>query len=98
MTFISHAVLPISLKIGFVVLIIGLERLLGWERLPLFGRYEDVEMINCFVLKFLLLCRSSTDVRIHSIMVVFLADGTPLPVNGGLCTAEDYDERYFFPA
>jgi hypothetical protein len=41
-------VLPISLVIGFTVLIIGFERLLGWERLPLSGRYGYVEMIKVF--------------------------------------------------
>jgi hypothetical protein len=36
------------LIIGFMVLILSLDRLLGWELLSLFGRYGYLEMITCF--------------------------------------------------
>jgi hypothetical protein len=38
-------------------LTIGLKSILGWERLPLFGRYGYVEMIMCLTTKTLLFCR-----------------------------------------
>jgi hypothetical protein len=34
-----------------MVLTIGLKSILGWERLPLFGRYGYVEMIKCLTIK-----------------------------------------------
>jgi hypothetical protein len=62
-----HAVWLISLGIGCTVLIIGLERLLGWEHLPSSGRYGYVEMIKYLTINCLLLCRSSTGVPVHSV-------------------------------
>jgi hypothetical protein len=38
-----------------MVLISGLQRLLGWERLPLYGRYDFVEMIKFLMTRILLL-------------------------------------------
>ena len=40
---------------------IGLKYLLGWERLPLFGRFGYVEMTKFLMIPTLLLCRLSTD-------------------------------------
>jgi hypothetical protein len=48
-------------------LIIGLKSILGWERLPLFGRYGYVKMIKCLTIKTLLFCRLSTELLAHSI-------------------------------
>jgi hypothetical protein len=59
--------LPISSEIVCTVSIIGLERLLGWERLQSSGRYGYVEMIECLIINRLLLCRSSTGVPVHSV-------------------------------
>ena len=50
------------LATGYMGLITGLELFLGWERLPLFGRFGYVEMIRFLTIKVLLLCRLSTDV------------------------------------
>jgi hypothetical protein len=54
-----------SLEIGFMLLIIGLERLLGWESLLLFGRYDYVEMTKCLMVKTLLSCRSFIGVLVR---------------------------------
>ena len=43
-----------------------LNYLLGWERLPLFGRFGCVEMTRFLMTKILLFCRLSTDVQLHS--------------------------------
>jgi hypothetical protein len=75
-------------------LIIGLEHLLGWERLSLFGRYGYVEMIKYLMIKILLLYRSSTGVPVRSFMVVSSAGGELRSVHRGLCTVGDYDEEY----
>jgi hypothetical protein len=63
--FIPHAVWPIYLGICCTILIIGLERLLGWERLPSSGQYGYIEMIKCLIINYLLRCRSSTGVPVH---------------------------------
>jgi hypothetical protein len=39
------------LEIGLMELTISLKSILGWERLPLFGRYGYVEMIKCLTKK-----------------------------------------------
>jgi hypothetical protein len=39
------------LVIVYMVLIPGLEGLLGWERLPLSGQCDYVEMIKCLMIK-----------------------------------------------
>jgi hypothetical protein len=46
-------------------LIIGLKSILGCERLPLFGRYDYVEIIKCIRIKTLLSCRLSTELLVH---------------------------------
>jgi hypothetical protein len=51
---IRHAISPIFLEIGLMVLIIGLKSILGWERLSLSGRYGYVEMIKCLMTKLFL--------------------------------------------
>jgi hypothetical protein len=40
-----------------MVLTIGLKSILGWERLPLFGRYGYVEMIKCLTITTFPSCR-----------------------------------------
>jgi hypothetical protein len=64
-TCIPHVVLPISSEIGFTVSIVGLERLLGCERLPLFDRLGYVEMVKCLTIKILLPCKSVTGVPLR---------------------------------
>jgi hypothetical protein len=49
-----------------MVLTSGLERLLGWEYLPLYGRYGYVEMIKFLMIKIVLSCRISTVVPVCS--------------------------------
>jgi hypothetical protein len=44
----------IFLEIGFMVLISGLERLLGWDRLTLYGRYGYVEMTKFLIIQIIL--------------------------------------------
>jgi hypothetical protein len=48
---------------GFMVLISDFERLLGWERLLLYGRYVYVEMTRFLMVGIFLYCRLSTDVQ-----------------------------------
>ena len=55
-------VLLMYLATGYMGLITGLEPFSEWERLPLFGRFDSVEMIRFLTIKVLLLCRLSTDV------------------------------------
>jgi hypothetical protein len=50
-----------------MALIIGLKSILGWERLPLFGRYGYVEMIMCLTIKILPSCRLSTELSVLSV-------------------------------
>jgi hypothetical protein len=46
---------------------IGLKSILGWELLPLFGRYGYVEMIKCLTTKTFPFCRLSTELPVHSV-------------------------------
>jgi hypothetical protein len=48
-------------------LTIGLKSILGWKRLPLFGRYDYVEMIKCLTIKTLPSCRLSIVLSVHSV-------------------------------
>ena len=48
-------------------LTIGLKSILGWERLPLFGRFGYVEMINCLTIKTLPSYRLSTELLVLSV-------------------------------
>jgi hypothetical protein len=50
-----------------MVLILDLERLLGWERLPLYGRYGCVGMTKFLTIKIVLYCRLSIDVQLFFI-------------------------------
>ena len=59
---VSSLVLLMYLATGYMGLITGLEPFSEWERLPLFGRFDSVEMIRFLTIKVLLLCRLSTDV------------------------------------
>jgi hypothetical protein len=46
---------------------IGLKSILGWERLPLFDRYDYIEMIKCLTIKTLPFCRLSTELLVRSV-------------------------------
>jgi hypothetical protein len=46
---------------------IDLKSILGWERLPLFGRFGYVEMIKCLIIKTLPPCRLSTELSVLSV-------------------------------
>jgi hypothetical protein len=50
-----------------MVWMIGLKSILGWERLPLYGRYGYVGMIKYFPTKLFLFCRLSTGVLVLSV-------------------------------
>jgi hypothetical protein len=50
-----------------MVLILDLELLLGWDRLPLYGCFGYVEMTKFLSLKIILSCRSSTCVHVCSV-------------------------------
>jgi hypothetical protein len=67
MTCIPQLMLLIFSEIGFMVLILGLWRLLGWERLLLYDRYGCIEMTKFLIIKIILSCRLSTDVPVLSI-------------------------------
>jgi hypothetical protein len=47
--------------------ILGLKSILGWERLPLSGRYGYVEMIKCLTTKTLSFCRLFTELSVLSV-------------------------------
>jgi hypothetical protein len=60
-------VLPIFLSIGLMGWIKGLKCLLGWQSLPLFGRFGYVEMMLFLMQKIALLYRSSTGAVLYSV-------------------------------
>jgi hypothetical protein len=76
-----------------MILILGLERLLGWERLPLYGRFGYIEMTKFLMIKICLSCRSSTGL----FMVTSLEDGESRPIYGCLYNIGGDSEGYFFP-
>ena len=67
LTYTHHGALRIFSAIGLMEWIVGLNYLLGWERLPLFGRYGYVEMTRSLTTKIRLLCRSSTGAQLRSV-------------------------------
>jgi hypothetical protein len=50
-----------------MALVIGHKSILGWERLPYFGRYDYVEMIKILTIKTILFCRFFTGVPILTV-------------------------------
>jgi hypothetical protein len=62
-----------------MVLTIGLKSILGWERLPLFGRYGYVEMIKCLTIKTLPSCRLLTELLVKVAISGRELDQTKLP-------------------
>jgi hypothetical protein len=77
--------------------IIRLEYLLGWQRLPLFGRYWYVEMTRFQRLKFF---SYAGYVPVHNFapfMVVSSTCEEPQPVYEGVYTVEGHGEGYFYP-
>jgi hypothetical protein len=58
---------PIFLRIGFMILIIDLECILGSERLPQFGCYGYIEMIKFSLIKTILGCMLFTSLPILSV-------------------------------
>jgi hypothetical protein len=64
---ILRLVSPISLVIGFMVLISDSKLWLGWEPLPLYGCYYWVEIIRFLMIKIVLSCRLSKDVSVFSV-------------------------------
>jgi hypothetical protein len=97
LAYISHAVLPIFLRIGFTTLIIALEFLLGWERLSLFGRFGYVEMIKCLMIKILLSCRSTTVILVCSVYGHLSNGWRTATCLRELYTIRGHNEAYFFP-
>lgn len=59
--------LPIFLAIGRTWWIIGLTNLLGWQRLPLYGRFGYEEMTRFLMVKIALLCRLSIGLMLLSV-------------------------------
>jgi hypothetical protein len=57
-------VLPIFLRIGFIVLILGLKRLLEWEGSLLYGRFAYVETTKFLMIEIVLSYRSSIGVAV----------------------------------
>jgi hypothetical protein len=66
-TYTHHVVLRIFLATGLMMWILGLNHLLGWERLLLFGRYGCVEMTRFLIINVVLFCRSSTVAQLCSV-------------------------------
>jgi hypothetical protein len=60
-------VLRIFSATSLMVWILGLNHLLGWERLLLFGRYGCVEMTRFLIINVVLFCRSSTVAQLCSV-------------------------------
>jgi hypothetical protein len=54
--------------------------ILGWERLPLFGRYDYVEMIKCSTTKTLSICRLCTGYQYSPFMVISKEGGGSSPI------------------
>jgi hypothetical protein len=80
-----------------MVWIIGLNYLLGWERLPLFGCYGYVEMTRFLMIIFL---SHAGHLPVHSyapFMVVSTVCGASRPVYGGVYTVGGHGEGYFYP-
>jgi hypothetical protein len=80
-------------------LIIGLKSILGWERLPLFGRYGYVEMIKCLTIKTLPSCRLSAGLLVHSVCGR-LCNGHRIATfiwRSVHVSSGSYGEGYFFP-
>jgi hypothetical protein len=50
-----------------MALVIGQKSILGWERLPYFGRYNYVEMIKSLTIETLLFCKLFTGVPIFTV-------------------------------
>jgi hypothetical protein len=55
------------LEVGYMVLILGLGGLLGWEHWLLFDRFGYVEMIKKLIIKIMLSCRLFTNVHVFSV-------------------------------
>jgi hypothetical protein len=73
-----------------MVLISGLERLLGFEHLPFYGRYGSIGMIKFLTVEIALACRLSIDVPVFSVCG-YLFSGWRIAMVGG------YGKGYFFP-
>jgi hypothetical protein len=71
----------IFLETGFTVLITGLERLLGWEHLPLFNRFGYVEMIKVFNGIFSLL---QSHLPVYSYASFMVTSGEPRSIYEGM--------------
>jgi hypothetical protein len=77
-----------------MALITGLEGLLGWEGLPLYGCFVFVEMIKCLMTKILL----ASHLPVHwyfPFMVFSIAGGAIRPVYEGLHMVGGCSEGYF---
>jgi hypothetical protein len=79
-----------------MVLISGLERLLGWKRFRHMVAMA-VKMMKCLTIKKFFFAGHLPVYRYSPFVIVSSAGGEPRPVYEGLCTVEDYDEGYFVP-
>ena len=83
---------------GYMRLITCLELFLGWERLPLFGRFGYVEMIRFLTIKVLPYAGYLHMYWDSSFMALSTSRGESRPVYEGVYTIGGYGEGYFCPA
>jgi hypothetical protein len=78
-----------------MVSIIGLEFLLGWGRLQLFGLFGYVEMARFLIIKIHPLCRSSTGSQLCSVHGC-VYNMWRITTYGDVFTVGGHGEGYFF--
>jgi hypothetical protein len=80
-----------------MVLISGLERLLGRERLPLYGHFGGIEMTKNSMLNFFSLAGNLQMYQYATFVVTSSSDRESRPIYRNLYMIEGYNEEYFFP-
>jgi hypothetical protein len=80
-----------------MVLITSLERSLGLERFPLYGRYGYVETTQFLMIRIALSCRLSTNVPLLSVRGLHCKERITATSFTGLYTVGGYGDGYFFP-
>jgi hypothetical protein len=90
--------MPVFSATGLMGWILGLNYLLGWGRLPLFGRYGCVKMITCLMIKQLFSYAVYLPVQWFApFMVVSSAYGELRPLYGGVYMVEGHGEGVYYP-
>lgn len=82
---------------SWLVWIISLKCLLGWESLPLFVHSGYVERTRFLMIKIILSCKLSTGARLCSVHGRLYSMWESQPVYGGVYSVGGHDEGYFYP-